>query len=331
MKFTKVGIRDPLVNDVEGAAMLIPAGWKLDGGFVWMFEYSMQANLIVRVSDPQTGAAVELLPSQQFNIPTRDMGGLPAQPGSNWKGSVYLPPPRHPAELVQSYYAPSLPHLQNARLVRADDLPQIAEQIKRSTPGAADKQLRLTRLRYQFDVAGQGWEEDVYLILTLTPDNGWQQMWWAGGYTMRAPAGMLDRLAPMLQASALSVRFSLDWTACLEHVRTIFRQGLWQELRDQQRLGEQLRQHREQLRQAYQQVWDERQAALDARNFAFRESLGGIETYRDPYESRNIELPVGYKDYWVNNKGEYLLSNDPSYNPSMGSTLEWKKMQRYQP
>jgi len=330
-KFTRVGIHDPMVNNVEGAAMLVPLGWKLEGGFVWMFDWAIQANLIVRASDPQTGAAIEFLPVQQFSYATRDMGGLQLPIGGNWLGSCVLPPPRHPAELIYSFYSQALPHLQNVQPSRVDDLPRLAAEIKRTTRGAENTQLTVTRLRFDYSVGNQRWEEDVYLTITVAPDNGWNVQWWASGYANRAPAGQLDRLTPTLNACARSVRFSLDWTASHEYCRKLFVQGIKQHLADTARLGRMMMEQRAEINRMYQQVWEERDAARERQNFAFREVLGGIETYKDPYESRNVELPQGYKDYWVNSKGEYVLSEDQSFNPNVGSTIEWKKMDRYQP
>jgi hypothetical protein len=117
----------------------------------------------------------------------------------------------------------------------------------------------------------------------------------------------------------------------LEQVRAMFRQGNQQVMADQRRVHEMWRQNQEQIRQQWQQVYDERQASQDRQNFALRETLGGIETYKNPYESRNVELPAGYKEYWVNKDGSYVLSNEAGFNPNVGTTDEFKKLERFQP
>ena len=36
----------------------------------------------------------------------------------------------------------------------------------------------------------------------------------------------------------------------------------------------------------------------------------------------------GTDGVWVNRSGEYILSNQPGFNPNTGSTAEWRRMQR---
>lgn len=57
------------------------------------------------------------------------------------------------------------------------------------------------------------------------------------------------------------------------------------------------------------------------------EYIRRVGTCRDPYEGRTIQLPGGYHDAWVSPGGEYILSNDANFNPSVGSTTEWRRMQ----
>lgn len=111
--FNRVAIRDPDVNNIDGATLLLPEGWNLEGGFVWMPLFSVQANLLVRASDPQTGAAIETLPLQFYVWPMQMV--VPMQIGTNYLGSVLMPPPRTPVEFVQNIYMQGpLQHLRGA-------------------------------------------------------------------------------------------------------------------------------------------------------------------------------------------------------------------------
>ncbi len=40
-----------------------------------------------------------------------------------------------------------------------------------------------------------------------------------------------------------------------------------------------------------------------------------------------MELPSGYNDAWVNAQGEYILSEQAGFDPNVGSTVEWKRME----
>lgn len=105
-----------------------------------------------------------------------------------------------------------------------------------------------------------------------------------------------------------------------------------QNLQNSQSYAEAARQYREWSQKNWQQVTDQRNASLDRQNFEFRENIGGVQTYVNPYDSRvPMELPGTYQYYWVDRQGNTWGTNDAGANPNDGSTKEWARMQRYKP
>lgn len=106
--------------------------------------------------------------------------------------------------------------------------------------------------------------------------------------------------------------------------------GLMQQnLRNSVAYGEAARQYREWSQNNWRQVTDERNASQDRKNFAVRENLGGIQTYNDPFgSSQPVELPTTHKYFWTDRQGRYVGTDDPSADPNMGSTGEWRRMER---
>lgn len=95
--------------------------------------------------------------------------------------------------------------------------------------------------------------------------------------------------------------------------------------------GEAASKYRAWSQQNWQGVTDARGASTDRQNTQFRENLGGVQTYVNPYDNRApVELPTTYQYYWVNQQGTYVGTNDPGVNPNVGSTDEWKKMPKRQ-
>jgi hypothetical protein len=102
-----------------------------------------------------------------------------------------------------------------------------------------------------------------------------------------------------------------------------------QNLRNSVAYGEAARQYREWSQNNWRQVTDERNASQDRKNFAVRENLGGIQTYNDPFgSSQPVELPTTHKYFWTDRQGRYVGTDDPSADPNMGSTGEWRRMER---
>ncbi len=102
-----------------------------------------------------------------------------------------------------------------------------------------------------------------------------------------------------------------------------------QNLQNSVAYGEAARQYREWSQKNWQGVTDARNASQDRRNFAVRENLGGVQTFANPFGTgQAVELPITRKYYWTNNQGGFVGTDDPSANPNVGSTSEWRKMER---
>ena len=105
-----------------------------------------------------------------------------------------------------------------------------------------------------------------------------------------------------------------------------------QNLQNSVAYGEAAAKYRDWSQKNWQGVTDQRNASVDSRNTQFRENLGVVQTYVNPYDKRApVELPTTYQYYWVNPQGNYAGTNDPSVNPNVGSTVEWKKMPARRP
>jgi hypothetical protein len=326
--FNRVAIRDPHVNNIEGATLLLPEGWRLKGGFVWMPSFSLQANLLVEANDPQTGAAIQTLPMQHY-VWTQQTA-VPMQIGQNWLGSVFMPPPQNPVEFVQNIFMPGpLQHLRGARLEGVEDMPRLAAGLAREQ--GTGQTVYVTRLRYTYEFGRRWWEETVEVTLTFEPSDGMLTMWYGAGNSMRAPAGELERMRPLLDVPVQTLRFTPDWSAALHYARKLYQQGRAAEMQRVGEWGRLLAQHRDEMRRVNQQAYDERQASQDRISFARREVLGGVETYVNPFESRTVELPSGYRHNWVSDDGQVICTNEEMFDPQSGDRRTWQDMARYRP
>jgi hypothetical protein len=105
-----------------------------------------------------------------------------------------------------------------------------------------------------------------------------------------------------------------------------------QNLQNSMAYAEAARQYREWSQRNWQQVTNDRNASQDRNNFYFRENLGAVQTYVNPYDTRvPLELPGTYQHYWVDRQGNILGTNDGTVNPNTGSTGDWKRMPRHKP
>ena len=102
-----------------------------------------------------------------------------------------------------------------------------------------------------------------------------------------------------------------------------------QNLQNSTAFAQAAREYRDWSQKNWQGVTDQRNASQDRRNFAVRENLGGVQTFANPYGTgQPVELPMTNKYYWRERGGGMVGTDDPSADPNVGSSGEWKKMER---
>ncbi|MFN0243100.1 MAG: hypothetical protein ACKVWV_09445 [Planctomycetota bacterium] len=330
LKLRKVEVADPGIG-CTAFTMLVPSDWTLQGGVVWQMQYSNLASGAFTVRDPQSKAALEVFPI----IPAcwDDGGGTRGfQTGQNYMGNVVYPLPRDALQYVRDVFVPL--HRKSVRDVKIGaqtDLPDVTKAVERGVqePGV-EKRVRASKVRIEYQDSGKTIAEDVYvtMVLSRSPMVPTMTMWaLEHQYSFRAEKEKLDALAPLLQTMIASVRIELAWYAGYAQVLDLWRQGQMQSIRDAGEISKRLSRNNDALIASMRSAWQTRQASADRTSREFGEYVRGVETYDHPYEESEIQLPSGYDDVWTNPRGEYVFSNEAGFDPNVGSTVEWRRLQ----
>jgi hypothetical protein len=74
-------------------------------------------------------------------------------------------------------------------------------------------------------------------------------------------------------------------------------------------------------------------AAQGANQAAFGEDqiIRGVQTFRDPSTGKTMELSNLYDHAWLNGSNEYVMSDDPNFNPNGKLTGDWNQLQPVRP
>lgn len=324
VRFTRLSVRDPGINNIEAVSFLVPSGWRAEGGVRWFPDFFIQAVLLMKITDPQTGATIEFLPLQNFTWEP----GIPyvtMHQGSNYLGNIVWPSITDVPQFIQFFYAPStLPQLRNARVVKNEDLPEVAALIAQVN-GVPN--VRAGKVRYEYQIDGRPWEEDVYVTLTYTPVSLGTIWSVTSAYSFRAPKGQLDPLAPIMNTTINSTRLSLEWFAQYQYVQMLFKNRIMQGIKGAGDISKRIARTSEEIQQMFADSYRRSSESQDRINRSFTEYIRGVETHRDPYENRPVQLPSGYSNMWVSRSGEYMLSNQAGFNPNVGSNIEWRRLE----
>ena len=320
VKFTRISVRDPGANNIEAVSFLIPAGWKTEGGIQWLPDHLILANLLMKVTDPGTGASIEFLPSQYFQW----LPGMSMPQGANYMGSVIWPPIQDPPEFVRTMYVPGpLRRLRGARIIKMEELPKVSAEMSRYHGATA----RCVRVRYEYQDGGETWEEDVYVTLVHTATQT-GAFWSGSAHSFRAHRGKLDRLTPVMNTTINTQRRSPEWFGYYMYVRQLFLDRMARGIRNAGILSEAISRNSAEIRKMSEDSYRKANQSQDRISRSYSEYIRGVEMYRNPYEDRPIQLPSGYDGVWVSRSGEYLLSNQSGFDPNEGSATEWRRMKR---
>ena len=102
-----------------------------------------------------------------------------------------------------------------------------------------------------------------------------------------------------------------------------------QNLANSTAFAEAAQRYRDWSSQNWKQVTDERGRSVDRQQEQFRETLGDVQTYTNPYNNNQpVELPTTYQHYWIDRQGNVVGTDNPTVDPNVGSTQEWRALPR---
>jgi hypothetical protein len=191
------------------------------------------------------------------------------------------------------------------------------------------KQVAASRTRIEYQEGARTIEEDIYCVNVYTQTYVLPGVTYWGAervFGFRAEKGQLDRQAPLLQAISASVRVNPGWFSRVLQVREAWVQNQMNAIRSAGELSRYLARTSDEMSAAQQQAWESRRASEDRSAEAFIQYIRGVETYRDPYADRDVQLPTGYQDVWASRDGQYILANDPNFNPNVSATGTWQRI-----
>jgi hypothetical protein len=92
--------------------------------------------------------------------------------------------------------------------------------------------------------------------------------------------------------------------------------------------GRIISQTRSEIRDSARRSYEERQTEEARIRQGFRPYVRGVEEYMDPRQDRPVELPAGYRRVWASPQGEYLLTDDVSFDPNELFEADWRRLDK---
>jgi hypothetical protein len=74
-------------------------------------------------------------------------------------------------------------------------------------------------------------------------------------------------------------------------------------------------------------VVERREAGANHAVYGESQIIRGVQTFRDPASGATFELSNQFDHAWLNGSNEYVMSDDPNFNPNGNLSGNWTALQ----
>jgi len=330
--------------------MLVPVDWQPQGGTNWNIKdkcNTLQTNFRATAPD---GRSIEFFPV--FNWMWADdpqpLKMTAAQTAQYGQRPCDVMPPMSAADFARNNLRRYRP---NAQLMGIEPAPKVLasfqEQARQGERAAQQYNLKqrikpdAVRARVRYNVNGQPMEEWIVVATVITgtlgPSYNMRTMQMGQAYTyncaayvtgLRTPQGQLEASEKLFELIISTSRVNPQWQAKVngnaQAIQAIELKGV----RDRSAI---ISKNADDISKIRRETYENQQRSQDRISLQRSQATLGIETYRNPATGETVDLSNQYGQAWVNNRGEYLLSDQPGFDPSVTFKEDWKRLERVKP
>jgi hypothetical protein len=220
-------------------------------------------------------------------------------------------------------------------------LPDVAQAIAANDPLHRTVHTERFRIAYTAPDGPVEREFIATLIVGQPPRGNLGGTFWAADVTtMRAPAGRLDTLMPTFATINSSVTMLLPWFNTLTQVQQKFLNN--QEAMEAKMLADQAQAINQRMAIMRQYAQESSQMVSDEIHQRFAEQMhakneqqiremhyiNNTGGYTNPNDGSTVTLSAEYQYHYVDNHGNVVETNDPTYSPPVDPSTSWQQMQQ---
>jgi hypothetical protein len=340
--FRKYVLMDEQGFQMEALHLLVPKDWQLRGGVTWNFRsFPPEFHVALVATSPDGRSAAEQFPDESFFWSQNRM----LQQSYASSGKRILAPMPAARFLKEIWARQHRGYTSGLTVLETQSLPDLAERTReifqyhmtlfgQISPFQFPFQLRAdaARVKFQYQQNGGPVIEEAtatvtYFTYTLFSVYGQVQnvAWVPYVFSFRAPAREMNEKVRLFKVIADSRQDNPAWQLnCTRLSATVTRE----QLRQQDAVFARMRQiHRteQETSDLIVNSYYQRSATYDRIFDNYSQAVRGVQAYTDPGTNTRVDLPNGYADAWTNG-WDYVMSNDPGYDPNVGSTQTWRRL-----
>ncbi len=339
LRFRQFSYIDQPGTGLEVFNFLLPVDWQFEGGIIWILDNpAMPATIPFRVYNTKGKDEFEVFANHCYFWTTnlQLLGQFP--PGSKYFGSKVKLPMKAQNALKKIILPQERKNYPNFQIISESDLPELAEALGagKQAQGFGKSEASGAKIRFSYTKNGIDMEEEIYAVVeNLTfPVNSmygtfFNTIWYVNYiFSFKGEKGKLEEQTKNYQTITSSFRLNPNWYAKYSNLIEHLAQEQITIIKSMGEMSRKLSQMSSQMRTDQQTQFENRSSVYDEVAEKFSDNTLGINRYYDPFEERQVELPSGYNHAWCNNNGEYVVTDNPNYNPNVGSNLNWQELEK---
>jgi hypothetical protein len=205
-------------------------------------------------------------------------------------------------------------------------------QLPPTDDGHGGARIDAIRLRLEFQDDGKPmevWYAVALVTQTYRVGRGFLYDMHAVGQTiMGAPKGQLDANDKVFKVVLSSIQPTPDYSAFTNKWIASYYQTQAKKEAAMDKIQADLDSF---ITQTYMHMSANAQRVSDQGFRATDQNLRDVQTFRDPTTGRKVELSNQYGHAWLNGANQYVLSDDPNFNPNAQLTGSWNELQPVRP
>jgi hypothetical protein len=315
------------VVDREGTQLvvshyLLPQEWTVDDKFSWEYRDTFNPTRYKGTFKSSDGSLiVNVIP----DISATWMRGAMGVQGYR--------PPKSLADGVVDFLKKSA-KLQGLKVISTKTIPGKDEPETRLGSSITQSHSENGIVRIEFLHEGKPYEGEIFgnlsVLRVATPGIVYMETinWTMSGLTgCSAPKGRLDECKKVAMTMKSSAKVTLKFYNRYVQIQKMLENQAYQRIYQAGQISKIISQTNDEISKSISDSYWERQRSNDRINQNFSDYVRGVDRYNDPSGSE-VQLPSGYTNAWVNNRGEYLMSDQTGYDPNVELKEEWKPLEK---
>ena len=308
----------------EAFSMLVPEDWSVSGGIIWRQHATMPGGIKLSIRSSDGLYELNLHPSMPYYWNQNPFSLFGPKEGSEYMGNEVRRPVSGYLQYLEQYVLPKGGF--RTRIVGQRTFPELETALRMENQGAFGSKISINGGIAKLEYAHKGYlfEGDIACGIVINSMMHGQTSWIADKMiSTRAPKGKLTEASKIFDTMLKSFKFNLRWFNLYHQFVQSLTQYVMQDIYNAGIISRIISTTFDHVSDTVRRSYETQQSSNDRVFRSISEGIRGVNSYYDPYKGYSVEVPNEFRYVYANSLGEYIVTDNPNYNPNVSSNLNW--------